>query len=76
MIEGGTVNRQYLYDHKDDNALFLDKNYVNRRLEVLHTAFEKYKKEAKKHIEILRLFNGRQPSFRFCEIPSLFAGNV
>lgn len=46
MIEGGTVNRQYLYDHKDDNALFLDKNYVNRRLEVLHTAFEKYKKEA------------------------------
>ena len=46
MVTGGTVNRQYLYDHKDDNALFLDKNYVNRRLEVLHTAFEKYKKEA------------------------------
>lgn len=46
MVVGGTVNRQYLYDHKDDNALFLDKNYVNRRLEVLHTAFEKYKKEA------------------------------
>lgn len=33
------------------------------------TGEEKYKKEAKKHIEILRLFNGRQPSFRFCEIP-------
>ena len=46
MVAGGTVNRQYHYDHKDDNALFLDKNYVNRRLEVLHTAFEKYKKEA------------------------------
>lgn len=47
MVDGGTVNRQYLYDHKDDMALFLDKNYVNRRLEVQHTAFEKYKAEAK-----------------------------
>lgn len=46
-IVGGTVNRQYDYDHKDDRALFLDRNYVNRRLEVLRTAFEKYKEAAK-----------------------------
>lgn len=44
---GGTPNRQYEFDHKDDKALFLDKNYVNRKLEVTRTAFEKYKAEAK-----------------------------
>lgn len=43
---GGTPNRQYEFDHKDDKALFLDKNYINRKLEVTHTAFEKYKEEA------------------------------
>lgn len=46
-VTGGTVNRQYSYDHKDDRALFWDRNYMNRRLEVLHTAFERYKEEAK-----------------------------
>lgn len=37
-------NRQYEFDHKDDKALFLDKMYCSRKLEVMHTAFEKYKK--------------------------------
>lgn len=44
---GGTPNRQYEFDHKDDRALFLDKVYVNRKLEVMKTAFEKYKDEAR-----------------------------
>lgn len=43
---GGTPNRQYEFDHKDDRALFLDRNYVKRNLEVTRTAFEQYKKEA------------------------------
>ncbi|MCM1191610.1 MAG: aminopeptidase [Butyrivibrio sp.] len=46
VVEGGTVNRQYGYDHRDDNSLFLDRRYVNRRLEALHTGFEKYKAAA------------------------------
>lgn len=46
-FSSGAPNRQYLFDHKDDKALFLDKAYVNRRLEVQHTAFEQYKKEAR-----------------------------
>ena len=46
-VDGGTVNRQYTYDHKDDKALFWDKNYMNRRLEVQRTAFEKYREEAR-----------------------------
>lgn len=33
-------NRQYEFDHKDDKALFLDKMYCSRKLEVMHTAFE------------------------------------
>lgn len=40
-------NRQYEFDHKDDKALFLDKMYCSRKLEVMHTAFEKYKTQAK-----------------------------
>lgn len=40
-------NRQYEFDHKDDKTLFLDKMYCSRKLEVMHTAFEKYKKEAR-----------------------------
>ena len=40
-------NRQYEFDHKDDKALFLDKMYCSRKLAVMHTAFEKYKKEAR-----------------------------
>jgi len=43
---GAAPDRQYEYDHKDDKALFLDKNYVNRRLEVTRTAFEEYKEQA------------------------------
>ena len=46
-VDGGTVNRQYTYDHKDDKALFWDRNYMNRRLEVQRTAFEKYKEDAR-----------------------------
>lgn len=46
VVEGGTVNRQYEYDHRDDNSLFLDRRYVNRRLEALHAGYEKYRAEA------------------------------
>ncbi len=44
---GAEPNRQYEYDHKDDKALFLDKCYVNRRLEVTRAAYEKYKDDAR-----------------------------
>lgn len=46
VVAGGTVNRQYEYDHRDDNSLFLDRRYVNRMLEALHGGYEKYKAEA------------------------------
>lgn len=40
-------NRQFDYDHRDDKALWLDRNYLNRRLEALRVAYERYKEEAK-----------------------------
>ncbi len=40
------VNRQYGYDHKEDDILFFDKQYVNRRLETLKQAFEQNKEAA------------------------------
>lgn len=45
-FEGGSPNRQFGYDHKDDRALFFDRKYMNRWLETLRTAYERYKTEA------------------------------
>lgn len=42
-------NRQFDYDHREDDALFLDNRLVNRRLEVLEEAYIKYKELAAKH---------------------------
>lgn len=46
---GADANKQFLYDHKDDIALFLDKKLVNRRLEVLKLAYEEVKDKAAKY---------------------------
>lgn len=43
---GADANRQFLYDHKDDIALFLDKKLVNRNLEVLKAAYEAVREKA------------------------------
>ena len=47
-VETTPVNRQYLYDHQNDEGLFLDENIVGRRLEVTRNVFEKYKEQAAK----------------------------
>lgn len=43
---GADASKQFLYDHKDDIALFLDKKLVNRKLEVLRTAYEAVREKA------------------------------
>lgn len=43
---GANPNKQYDYDHKDDKALYFDKLYMNRRLEILKTTYEKHKEQA------------------------------
>ena len=39
-------NKQYNFDHKDDAAIYFDKQFMERKLGVLQTSYEKYKKEA------------------------------
>lgn len=43
---GGIPNKQYDFDHKDDQALVLDKKLVQVRIEALKESFEKYKDQA------------------------------
>lgn len=42
-------NRQFYYDHKEDDGLFLDKMLINRRLEVLKEAYIKYEDISAEH---------------------------
>ena len=44
---GAIPNKQFDYDHKDDFGLFFDSALMNRKLEAIRAAGEKYKKEAK-----------------------------
>lgn len=44
--ESAEASRQYWYDHKDDRALFLDRAYMERRLGILRTVYEKHKEQA------------------------------
>ncbi len=44
-----SVNKQFEFDHKADRCFYLDKAYVERRLEAMKAAFEKYKKQANRH---------------------------
>lgn len=44
---GAIANKQYEYDHKDDQALVLDKRYIERKLEVMKTTYEAYAEQSK-----------------------------
>lgn len=43
---GAIPNRQYEYDHRQDQALFMDKRYIERRLEVIRTVYEQHRDTA------------------------------
>lgn len=45
---GAIPNKQYDYDHKDDRALFLDKDFINRKSLVTKECFEEHKDMAAK----------------------------
>lgn len=44
---GTSPNKQYDYDHRFDNALYLNKAFLERRYEVLSKAYEEYKELCK-----------------------------
>ncbi len=46
---GETANAQYDFDHREDMALYLDRRFMNRRLEVVQAAYEQRSELAKSH---------------------------
>ncbi|MBQ6602057.1 MAG: aminopeptidase [Eubacterium sp.] len=46
---GGKPNRQYDYDHRNDEALYLDEKFVTRKLSAYREGFEEQKANAKLH---------------------------
>lgn len=46
---GAIANKQYEYDHRNDQALFLDKKFIERKLEVMQTTYEHYRELAGVH---------------------------
>ena len=54
-------SKQYLFDHKEDSALYLDRKLVERKLSVLHSAYEEYKALAAVHAgpAVMEIFGER-----------------
>lgn len=46
---GAIPNKQYEYDHKDDCALFLDEDFVHRKLRVAQNCYDQHKELARQH---------------------------
>lgn len=46
---GGVCNKQFEFDHREDEAIYLDRLLVNRKLETLKAAYEKYRGLAAVH---------------------------
>lgn len=46
---GAVPNKQFEYDHRADNAVYLDKKFVERKLGVMRTSYEKWKQLAAWH---------------------------
>ncbi len=63
-FRGCIPNRQYNYDHKDDMALFLDRNYMNRRLEVTRAAYGEFREEAAGYAGPALVETFGEPDFR------------
>ena len=39
---GGIANPQFDYDHRQDSALFLDPDFVKRKLRAMQTSYDEY----------------------------------
>lgn len=44
---GGTPNKQYDYDHREDQGLFLNKKFIERKLDVMKHTYELHKELAR-----------------------------
>ena len=57
-----SIDRQFMFDHREDRAYYFDKSFVERRLEALRTAFEHSRKMAAEYAgpAVLEVF-GEEP---------------
>ncbi len=46
---GANPNRQFDYDHRGDNAIYLDRKFIERKLGVMRTAYETHRQLARWH---------------------------
>lgn len=46
-FHGTSPNKQYDYDHRYDSALYMNREYADRKLEALRDAYETWKEEAR-----------------------------
>ena len=46
-FSGGNPNKQYEYDHRNDKGLFMDKKWIERKLDVMKNTFEQFKNMAR-----------------------------
>ncbi|RKJ48033.1 leucyl aminopeptidase [bacterium 1XD42-54] len=46
---GAVPNKQFDYDHRADQAIYLDKKFIKRKLEVMRKTYETYRTLAKEH---------------------------
>lgn len=46
---GASANKQFEYDHRADQAIYLDRRFMERKLEVLRGAYEQYRELAAEH---------------------------
>lgn len=62
-------SKQYVYDHKEDAALYLDKKLVERKLSILHGAYEEYKDLAAVHAgpAVMEIFGEHPFSPKTCK---------
>lgn len=63
---GANPNKQYDFDHREDEAVFLDGNFVTRKLECLEAAFNEYKELAYGHAgpAVIESFGENDPDLK------------
>ena len=74
-FHGTSPNKQYEYDHRYDQAVYMKKAFTDRKLAVLKSAYEKYKKEAADYAGPAVIETFGEPGFQPENKPECFSLN-
>ena len=70
---GTSPNKQYEYDHRFDQAVYLKKAFTDRKLAVLKTAYETYRREAADYAGPAVIETFGEPGFQPVNKPECFS---